>query len=149
DMALLGAGDDRALDLGRLQLHRRSSLMIKYLGFDQRSERLPTLPGRPNPLRDHRVREAFHLALHRDALTEPLPGYAGAARQPVPRPVFGFGASTAVARRDLPRARALLAQAGLSAGLELPLHTREILREAAPRVQGQLAEAGIRLTPQV
>jgi peptide/nickel transport system substrate-binding protein len=150
DVALLGQVEDEAhIDPARVRLHRRGSLMVRYLGFDLASERTAQLPGRPNPLRDRRVREAFHLALDRAALAAGLPSHASPAAQLVPRYVFGFDVSIAQPQRDLARARELLAAAGFRDGLELPLHTREILRTATAPLARQLWEAGIRISPQV
>jgi peptide/nickel transport system substrate-binding protein len=94
------------------------------------------------PFSDPRVRRAAHLALDRDALVqELLSGFGRPASQLVSRNVFGFSPDIPVERRDLERARRLLAEAGALPELELE-HRYE--RRAEPIVR-QLREAGFRV----
>jgi peptide/nickel transport system substrate-binding protein len=95
------------------------------------------------PFGDRRVREAVHLALDREALVaRELRGFGRPAYQLVSRSVFGFAAGLGRGERDLVRARALLAQAGHSGGLDFELEHRPGWRVA--ELARQLAEAGLR-----
>jgi peptide/nickel transport system substrate-binding protein len=98
------------------------------------------------PLADLRVRQAISLALDRAALVEHMAaGYGSASGQFVAREVFGFQPDIDTPARDLPRARALLAEAGYPEGFPMPLEYREG-REVGELVR-QLAEIGVRVEP--
>ncbi len=98
------------------------------------------------PLGDPRVRRAISLALDRAALVRSLAGGFGApVGQFVAREVFGFDPRLEAPARDLPRARALLAEAGYPDGLSIALEYREG-REVGALVR-QLGEAGVRVEP--
>jgi peptide/nickel transport system substrate-binding protein len=75
-----------------------------------------------NPLRDVRVRRALALAVNRAALTERLlAGAAVPASQLAAPGTPDFQADILPPAQDIPAARALLAEAGLGAGLQLTL----------------------------
>ncbi len=95
------------------------------------------------PFADLRVRTAVHLALDRAELVRRSLGGRGApASQLVGRDVLGFDGGLAPPRRDLERARRLLAEAGYPGGFEVELEFREGRRSEALR--DQLAQAGVR-----
>jgi peptide/nickel transport system substrate-binding protein len=90
------------------------------------SEKLPRLAkvdGREieaNPFRDLRVRQAMDLAMDRRALARVV--YEGLAKpmsQLMPESFFGASPNLPERRPDLPRARALLAEAGYPRGFEV------------------------------
>jgi peptide/nickel transport system substrate-binding protein len=94
-------------------------------------------------LADPRVREAIDLALDREALAASgLAGSAQPARQLVPFGVFG-SAGLPATRRDLARARSLLATTGRALPLVVPLACTEEQAPLAGRLRADLAEAGI------
>ncbi|HEV8629735.1 MAG TPA: ABC transporter substrate-binding protein [Thermoanaerobaculia bacterium] len=96
------------------------------------------------PLADPRVREAISLALDRQGLVdELLLGYGRPTIQLVPPLAVGYAPELQPPRRDLPRARRLLAEAGYPQGLDLELDYREG-RRLDPLAR-QLAAAGIRV----
>lgn len=98
------------------------------------------------PFRDRRVRQAVDLALDRTAyLAAAHAGIGQPVGQLVGPGVFGFAPDLRSTTRDLPRARALLAEAGHPAGLDLVLEYRPGRRGDVLAVQ--LAEAGLRVTP--
>lgn len=100
------------------------------------------------PFSDLRVRTAVHLALDREELVRRLlSGRGAAATQPVGREVLGFDPGMAPARRDVARARRLLAEAGYPGGFAVELELREGRR--ADAIQEQLAEVGIRTSLRV
>jgi peptide/nickel transport system substrate-binding protein len=94
-----------------------------------------------NPLRDRRVRLALSLAVNRTALAERL--LAGAA---VPTGQFGPAGSPEqqpgieVLPQDVARSRALLADAGFPAGLQLTLHAPSDRYASLARVAEALAQ---------
>lgn len=119
----------------------QASNTVVYLAFG-----LPA--GVETPFRDRRVRQAVHLALDRPALLRAgsLLGTGSPASQLVPPGVFGHDPSLPEPRRDLERARALLAEAGLAAGFDDELEASTTYEPAAREVAAQLAPLGIRLT---
>lgn len=93
---------------------------------------------------DRRVRLAVSLALDREALVRHLGGFGQPASQMVGAGVFGFDPDIPVVRRDLPRARQLLAEAGHADGIDLTMEFRDGRR--GEEIARQLGEAGIRVT---
>jgi peptide/nickel transport system substrate-binding protein len=134
---------------GSISLKRRSSLFVKYLGFDVGREVTPYCPVRPNPFRQERVREAIDLAIDRDGLTAGLSTDTHPASQLVPPFIFGFDPSLAPPPHRPEEARRLLAEAGLPGGFRVTLHCRDIMAETAGIVSRMLAEVGIEVTVRV
>jgi peptide/nickel transport system substrate-binding protein len=102
------------------------------------------------PFSDPRVREAFDLALDRDQLIQrALDGFGSPATQLVPSSVLGFDPALRVTRPDPERARALLAQAGRTAGRSVELYgtNNRYQQDAAilAEVARQLGEVGVRV----
>ncbi len=76
-----------------------------------------------NPLRDLRVRQAMDLAIDRRALARVVfEGLAKPMSQLMPDTFFGASPNLPERRPDLPRARALLAEAGYPKGFEIDFH---------------------------
>lgn len=123
-----------------LRLQSAPGITFAYLGLNLES---PTLA-------DPRVREAIALALDRDAITARL--YAGLAEpaESILPPEHWAGASLPARRRDLARARVLLAAAGHGAGHPLRLDYKTsadpFRLRLATVIQHQLGEAGIEAT---
>jgi peptide/nickel transport system substrate-binding protein len=124
-------------------VHYRSSIFLKFLGYNTTVASLPG--GRKNPLMDVRVRKAIHLAIDRPRLVAGLPSAAVPASQFVPPFIFGFSSSLAVPEWNLSAAKELLAEAGYPDGFEAPLVVRRLFSDAAPSLVSMLFEAGIRL----
>jgi peptide/nickel transport system substrate-binding protein len=98
------------------------------------------------PFRDLRVRQAIDLAIDRPAYIERAHhGMGQAVGQLVVPGVFGFAPDLRATRRDIPRARQLLAEAGYPDGFDVVLEFRKGRRGAL--LAQQLAEAGVRATP--
>ena len=93
---------------------------------------------------DRRIRLAISLALDREALVRSLGGFARPASQMVGAGVFGFDPDIPVVKRDLPRARQLMAEAGHAEGIDVTMEFRDGRR--GEEIARQLAEAGIRVT---
>ncbi len=136
----------RALDRRRppgLRTARTSGLSVFYVALNTRAQRGDA---RPNPLHDPRLRQALDLALDRRELARVgLRGYGRPAWQLVPPEVVGYDPGLPPAERDLPRARALLREAGhpaLELGLLAPASDPAWLGELLRR---QWAQAGITL----
>lgn len=76
-----------------------------------------------NPMADARVRQAMDLAIDRRALVRVVfEGLAKPMSQLMPDTFFGASPNLPERRPDLPRARALLAEAGYPHGFELDFH---------------------------
>lgn len=100
--------------------------------------------GKP-PFSDHRVREALDLALDREALARDLmQNHARPAGQLVGPETTGYAPDLLPTRRDLTRARALLAEAGYAEGLDLSLPYGVGASRLGEAVAAQLSEAGFR-----
>src|SRR5207249_2658676 len=117
----------------------------KFLGYDVKNERTPFVPGRANPFRDRRVRQAISLAIDRPALVSKLSTYAVPASQLVPPFIFGYNPALKEPVHDPARAKALLAEAGLPGGFDATMHVRKLFGEAAVIVKEMLGTVGIRV----
>lgn len=101
---------------------------------------------------DKRVRQAVALSLDREAMVQQL--FKGKGLVANDHVIFSlypyFDPSVPQRTRDVEKAKALLAEAGVT-GLTAALHTPELLEvpDLAVLIQSQAAEAGITLTPQV
>ena len=124
---------------------KRTSLFLKYLGFDLDASRERTPDEPPNPFLDRRVRRALHVALDRAAIVSRLSLTAVPASQLVPSSVFGHHQDLPAALPSLAVARALLAEAGFPEGISVTLLTRRILEEPARVTAEVLAPAGFRV----
>jgi peptide/nickel transport system substrate-binding protein len=132
-----------------VRILRHDNLLVKYLGLDLGRAETPFVPGRPNPFRDRRVRQALTLAIDRSSLVGSLASDATPAGQPVPRFVFGFDPTIAPPDTDLVRARALLAAAGVGDGFPVVAHVRRVVQESAQDLQRSLLQIGVRMEPRV
>lgn len=127
------------------RIMRRTSIFVKYLGYDFAHDAPAGVSPLPNPFRRLEVREAMNVAIDRRRLIAALPNDAVPATQLVPPFIFGFDARIGEPPHDPARARTLLAQTGLPGGFSAPLLTRKLFAEAARGVADQLREVGIRL----
>ncbi len=114
----------------RVTLSEIVGLRIVYLALDQsRDGPTPFVTGpggetlARNPLRDLRVRQALSLLINRQAIVDRvMEGAAVPAGQFLPQGSFGVVPGLDAAKPDVPRAKALLAEAGFPNGLKLTLH---------------------------
>lgn len=106
------------------------------------------------PFTDPRVRQAVRLALDNEStIKELLNGDAIAIGGIIAPGLIGYDPSLVV-KRDLPKAKALLAQAGLANGFSVPMRFQSgavagvgiASRDLAAKVQADLAEAGIKVS---
>ena len=117
----------------------RPGLTVAYIGFNLRNQ-----PG--NPFHDLRVRQALHLAIDRQGLLErAMAGEGEVATQPVAPAVFGYDPDVPRPRRDLERARQLLAEAGHPHGFRARLDLATARLPAARVIQEQLRAVGVEL----
>lgn len=150
----------------RLQLERGDVDIAEALPLDQ-LERLRSMPGvrvevHPSlrvtylylnnqraPLDDPRVRQAISYAVDYDALIQGVMlGNAVQMRGPVPQGMWSHDPELYQYRRDLAKARALLAEAGVVGGLRLEYLYSPVYPEweqIGLALQAQLAEVGIGL----
>lgn len=133
-------GNDR-----RFRVMRRTSIFVKYIGYDFAQEAPPGVFPPPNPFRKLQVRQAIDIGIDRRRLIAALPDDAVPATQLVPPFIFGFDPRIAEAPYDPARSRALLAEAGLPSGFSAPFLTRKLFADAAREVTAQLHGVGIRL----
>lgn len=122
-----------------VRFQRQPGLGVFYLGYDVRNEP-------DNPLRDIRVRRAFHLAIDRRRMVdEVLKGNGSVPTQPVAPPVFGYNPALPPPAFDPDRARGLMAEAGHAKGFSLRLDY-PLNHEIAAQILKQNLEAiGVRL----
>lgn len=147
---------------GRLDLDAEPSLQMRVIIEKDPDLRLITqegasvtmlgmvVGGEPadNPLSDRRVRQAISLALDRRELVRSLFNwYATPASQLVPRNIFGFEPDLPVITPDLPKAQALLQEAGFGQGVRLRLDHSNATGPEGEMIRRQLAEVGIGVTP--
>lgn len=97
-----------------------------YFTLAEKLPRLAKVDGKEiaaNPLADGRVRQAMDLAIDRRALARVVfEGFAKPMSQLMPDSFFGASPNLPERRPDLPRARALLAEAGYPKGFEIDFH---------------------------
>ncbi|HSM51966.1 MAG TPA: ABC transporter substrate-binding protein [Thermoanaerobaculia bacterium] len=130
----------------RLRQTVRASHVARLLGRDTLLVNYLQLPSDYAPFSDPRVREAIQVGIDRRALVEELAGGLGSpAGQMVGPNVFGHAPALAAPEPDLPRARALLAAAGLDRSVRIPMAYRAG-RDVGPIVR-QLAELGLAIEP--
>jgi peptide/nickel transport system substrate-binding protein len=140
---------DRIEGQPNLQLLRRPSLRLIYLGLDCGRDESPGLPDSPpNPLIDRRVREAIYLAIDEEAIVaNTMNGFAEPAGQLVPPTVFGHNPSIARPPHNPERAVALLTEAGFPDGfrirLDAPNNRYVNDHRIAQAIASQLARVGI------
>ena len=137
--------EEEARRSDRYRIVEHENIFLRHLAFDVARDETPFCPGIPNPFRKREVREAFNLALDRERLAAAAGPGARPAYQLVPRAVFGHDPGLPSVTPDLPRARALLAQAGLPDGFDVVLHRPRGYSTASEIVRGQLAAVGIRV----
>jgi len=131
--------------LRRYRTFRRTSIFVKYLGYDFAHDAPPGVSPQPNPFRKYLVREAIDLAIDRRRLIAALPYDAVPATQLVPPFIFGFNPRITAPAVDPERARTLLAAAGIPGEIRSPLLTRKLFAEPAANVAAQLRNVGFRL----
>jgi peptide/nickel transport system substrate-binding protein len=102
------------------------------------------------PLKSTTARQAMLYAFDYKAFTQDLlRGFGREAQGPMPRTVLGHNDSLFIYPTDLPKARTLLAQAGVAPGTKLTLWYQaedDITKYAAEVMQGQLTQLGISLS---
>lgn len=138
DQVPLGAIEDLARVPG-VRVQTGEGLRVMYLGLRS---------GQP-PFDDQRVREAVDLGIDREELLRrALHGRGSVATQLVPPSVVGYNPGIPRPRPDRVRARALLAAAGHSEGLDVDLHgpNNRYVNDVAvlDEIARQLLEVGIR-----
>lgn len=109
----------------KLTVTKTDSVYIFYVEFDFR-ETTPQVTGKDgaklsaNPFRDPRVRQAFDLAIDREAITEiAMEGQGTPMVQLVTPNIFGFDKSIPLPKPDVKKAKELLAQAGYPNGFKV------------------------------
>jgi peptide/nickel transport system substrate-binding protein len=132
------------------------TIYIFNLEFDFR-EKAPQITAKDgsalakNPFLDKRVREAFDLAIDREAIAEiSTEGQAKPASQLVTPNIFGYNDKLKVTKPDVKRAKQLLAEAGYQDGFKVPLSfTNDRLpgdKEVGTTLAQMLAQIGIAVT---
>lgn len=135
----------------RFRIERKISWRTIFLTLDQYRDDSPFIDagGKPNPLRDARVRRALSKAIDREAIcAKVMDGFATPTANIVAPTVFGHAHSLQAEAYDPAGAKALLAEAGYADGFELTLHgpnNRYINDELIVQAVAQmLARIGIR-----
>ena len=101
----------------------------------------------PKAFKDKRVREAFDLAIDRDAINQVIGGGIFAPiNQAIPKNSPYFDASLKTTKRDIPKAKALLKAAGFEKlDIELTFGNNTVSNQMAQMLQAMLSEASINL----
>lgn len=133
------------IDTKRFNILIHDGLFVKYLAFDTTRDSVPGCSLKENPFKNRLVRQAIHLAIQRQDLVTRIPAHAAPANQVVPELIFGFNPQLPPAGYDPQTAKDLLAQAGLSKGFEVTLHSRKILESTAVVIKEYLQRIGIRV----
>jgi peptide/nickel transport system substrate-binding protein len=114
---------------GKFALFRGPAALVHYVALDSHRDVSPFVTakdGKPlavNPLKDPRVRKALSLALNRDAISRRImEGSAIPASQMLPEQFPSSSRSLKPDPFDVPRAKALLKEAGWGDGFRLVLH---------------------------
>ena len=129
---------------GRFRVLRRTSIFVKYIGYDLGHDSPEGVSPLPNPFRNILVRRALDVAIDRRKLIAALPYDAVPATQLVPPFIFGFNPRIGEAPFDPTAARTLLAQAGLPDGFSARFLARKLFADAAYEVAAQLRSVGVR-----
>jgi peptide/nickel transport system substrate-binding protein len=127
---------------------RVTTAAITGLGYQDITFNVGNGAAADNPFgKDKRVREAFELALDRNAINEvAFAGQFTAGNQPFPPGSPFHAAALPLPARDVARAKALLAEAGQPhPKLKLLVPTNNELRPVAQMVQAMEKEAGIEI----
>jgi peptide/nickel transport system substrate-binding protein len=137
----------------KLAIVSTGTIYVFNLEFDFREKppQVTAKDGSPlakNPFLDARVREAFDLAIDREALAEfATEGQAKPASQLVTPNIFGYNPGIAATKPDVKRAKQLLAEAGYPDGFKVTLSfTSDRLpgdREVGTTLAQMLAQIGI------
>jgi peptide/nickel transport system substrate-binding protein len=108
-----------------LQVIKGDTVYVFYIEFDQR-DKPPQISSKDgsllpsNPFKDPRVREAFDLAIDRQALVEiAMEGLGKPQSQLVTPNIFGYNDKLQVAKSNVSRAKELLAGAGFPNGFKV------------------------------
>ncbi|KKB61446.1 ABC transporter substrate-binding protein [Robbsia andropogonis] len=98
-------------------------------------------------LKDKRVRQAFELAIDRDAINKIIGGGIFApANQAIPPSSPYFNAALPMTKRDVTKAKALLKEAGYThVDVELTFGNNTVSSQMAQMLQAMVSEAGINL----
>ncbi|MBL0144370.1 MAG: ABC transporter substrate-binding protein [Betaproteobacteria bacterium] len=120
---------DRLRKEGKFALYRGAAALVHYVALDSAREVSPFVTakdGKPlgaNPLKDPRVRKALSLAINRDLIVKRImEGSAIPASQLLDAEFPGASKTVKPDPYDLPRAQALLKEAGWAGGFRIVLH---------------------------
>ena len=122
-------------------------ISMSGLGFYDLTFNVSNGPRAPKAFKDKRVRQAFVLAIDRDAINQVIGGGIFAPiSQAIPTNSPYFDASIKTTKRDIPKAKALLKAAGFEQlSVELTFGNNTVSNQMAQMLQAMLSEAGINL----
>lgn len=120
---------------------------VTGLGFYYVTFNINNGPRGNNPLKDKRVRQAFELAIDRDAIDQVIgAGIFTPANQGIPRSSPYYNASLPMAKRDVAKAKALLKASGHNhPTIEFAYPNTTVASQITQMLQAMLGEAGITL----
>jgi peptide/nickel transport system substrate-binding protein len=122
-------------------------ISMSGLGFYDLTFNVSNGPRAPKAFKDKRVRQAFELAIDRDAINQVIGGgIFSPIGQAIPSNSPYFDASIKTTKRDIPKAKALLKAAGFEQlNVELTFGNNTVSNQMAQMLQAMLSEAGINL----
>lgn len=120
---------------------------VSGLGFYNVTFNVANGPRGNTPLKDKRVRQAFELAIDRDAINQVIgAGIFAPANQALPKSSPYYDAALPFTHRDVAKAKALLKAAGHEhLDLELTFGNNTVSSQIAQMLQAMVQEAGINL----
>jgi len=124
-----------------------SLVSIGGLGFTDITFNIDHGPRAPKAFKDKRVREAFELAIDRDAINQVIgSGIFAPAGQAVPSTSPFHDAALKPMKRDVAKAKALLKAAGYDhLDVEMTFGNNTVTTQTAQMMQAMLSEAGVNL----
>lgn len=115
------------------------------LGFQAIALNIANGPrSKTSPFRDKRVRQAFNIAIDRDAINKVVgQGFFAPANQALPLASPFFNKAAIMPKRDVAKAKALLKEAGYDrVKFELTFANNTVLQQVSELIQAMAAEAG-------
>ena len=139
DVGVMKSSNVKLLESKGMGVAQIGGTMVSLIQFDKNGTSVPEMA-------DERVRQAIQLSIDRDRLVKLLHEGDTAQRNAVPSASAGWSKDVDAAwKRDVPKAKELLAEAGYPNGFSFTILSSPDTQSDLESVQKDLAEAGITL----